>query len=505
MTLKDDLIIVIFGASGDLASRKLIPSIYNLHQQKLLPGNFAVLGVGRKIYDDNSFRAKITEALIVTNDKVDNDFLRMLYYTSIDTSSKDDYKKLSIRLEKLDKEINAGQNVIFYLATPPQIYETITENLSYQGLNHAKNKEGFRRIIIEKPFGYDLESAKKLNAKLQTFFDEKQIYRIDHYLGKETVQNIMVTRFSNSFFEPLWNRNYIDHIQITAAEHIGIENRGGYFDKSGSLRDMVQNHLLLLTSMVAMEPPALADPTSIRNEIVKVFQSLRPMTHENIRHDVIRGQYTTSTIDNEHVLAYRDEEGVEAGSKTETYTALKFYIDNWRWKDIPFFIRTGKRLPARVTEIVVHFKATPHHLFCYEVTHKRSVNKLVLRIQPDEGILLTFGMKVPGAGYKLQDVNMDFHYSDISDKALPGAYARLLVDAMNGDPTLYARGDAIEATWRFITPILQAWKEHDEWPVYGYPAGSWGPKEAEMLTRETGNGWRNPCKNLTNSDKYCEL
>jgi len=501
MADENNIILVIFGASGDLTSRKLVPSIYNLYAQKLLPGRFSLLGVGRKKLNDEAFREKVARFLPGDKKQIKKDFFSHLNYLSIDTTLKDDYRKLKEKISTLNHADKGNTTVIYYLSTPPHVYETISENLSYHGLNHSENNKDFRRIIVEKPFGYDLDSAKKLNKVLLSFFTEDQIYRIDHYLGKETVQNIMVTRFSNSFFEPLWNRNYIDHVQITAAESIGIENRGEYFDSSGTMRDMIQNHLLLLTAMIAMEPPALSDSMSIRNEIVKVFQSLRPLTNEKIFNDIVRGQYTASDIGS----GYRQESGIDAASKTETYVALKLFIDNWRWNGVPFFIRTGKRLPTRVTEAVIHFKPTPHHLFCYGAKNKQPANKLVLRIQPDEGMLLDFGMKVPGAGYQLQDVSMDFHYADLSDEALPTAYERLLLDAMKGDQTLYARADAIEKTWEFITPVLDTWRENDNIPVFGYPAGTWGPKEAKALISPQGSQWRNPCRNMTGSTEYCEL
>jgi glucose-6-phosphate 1-dehydrogenase len=363
----------------------------------------------------------------------------------------------------------------------------------------------WRRVIIEKPFGTSLESARELNRQLLGHMAEHQVYRIDHYLGKETVQNLLVTRFSNGIFEPLWNRNYIHHIEITSAESIGVEGRGGYYDGSGALRDMVQNHLLLLAGLVAMEPPVLINSKNIRNEIVKVFQSLRPIKEEDVAQQVIRGQYIDSHVKGKTVKGYRSEEGVHPDSRTETFVAMKFFIDNWRWAGIPFYIRTGKMLPTRVTEIVIHFKATPHHLFCDNESLSKQSNQLVIRIQPDEGILMKFGMKVPGAGFKVQNVNMDFHYSDLSDTYVPSAYERLLLDCMLGDSTLYHRGDAVEAAWSFVEPILAAWKNNPGIPVHGYPAGSWGPDVSDNLIEEKDLTWRYPCKNLTDDGLYCEL
>jgi glucose-6-phosphate 1-dehydrogenase len=371
------------------------------------------------------------------------------------------------------------------------------------GLNNSSNGS-WKKLIVEKPFGYDLQSAIELNKKLSKYFKEDQIYRIDHYLGKETVQNILVTRFSNGIFEPLFNRNYVHHVEITSVENDGIENRGGYYESSGALRDMVQNHLLQLTGLIAMEPPSSFDSNALRNEIVKVFQSLRPFNENEILSNAIRGQYTSATVRGEKVAGYRDEKGVNPKSKTETYVALKFFVDNWRWGGVPFYIRTGKRLPTKVTEVVIHFKPTPHFLFSKQQANN-SCNQLILRIQPDEGVLFKVGMKVPGQGFDIQTVNMDFHYSDLSNTYLPTAYERLIHDCMIGDSTLYQRVDAVEAAWKFVDPILNAWKNDENIPIYGYPAGTWGPENADDLIEEKGITWRYPCKNLANDGIYCEL
>jgi glucose-6-phosphate 1-dehydrogenase len=349
-----------------------------------------------------------------------------------------------------------------------------------------------------------LESAKKLNEDLHKIFIENQIYRIDHYLGKETVQNILAFRFSNGIFEPLWNRNFIDHIEITSAETIGVENRGGYYEGSGALRDVIQNHMLQIVGFIAMEPPSSFEPNSVRNETLKVFQSLRAMHENEVEKYCIRGQYTESIIKGEKVKGYRDEKGVAPDSRTETFAAIKLYIDNWRWGDVPFYIRAGKRLPTRVTEVVIHFKETPHHLFNKDNSEQLR-NQLIIRIQPDEGILLKFGMKTPGSGFKIQNVNMDFHYSDIRNVHLPSAYERLLLDCMLGDSTLYARGDAVEECWKFVDPIIKSWKDNPNIKVYGYPSGTWGPKESFNLFDDSKTEWRYPCKNLTDDGLYCEL
>ena len=358
-------------------------------------------------------------------------------------------------------------------------------------------------MIVEKPFGIDLESAQQLNINLLKYFDEDQIYRIDHYLGKESVQNMLVTRFANGIFEPLWNRNFIERVEITSAESIGVEDRGGYYEQSGALRDMLQNHLLQLVGFVTMEPPVVMKADAIRNEIVKVFQSLRPIAEKDVPEYVIRGQYISSTINGQKVNGYRNESKVDPQSRTETFVAMKFFIDNWRWGGVPFYVRTGKRLPASVTEIVIHFRQVPHHLFTNGELPGPFNNHLVIRIQPDEGILLKFRMKTPGAGFQVQTVNMDFHYSDLADVRLPSAYERLLLDCMQGDATLYARGDAVEEAWRFVQPVLNSWKENPDIPVFGYPAGTWGPETADNLIAD--GEWRFPCKNLSNDGTWCEL
>ncbi|MGD2035575.1 MAG: glucose-6-phosphate dehydrogenase, partial [Bacteroidales bacterium] len=460
MQKPSDQIIVIFGASGDLTKRKLLPALYTLYKQHFLPDNFCILGVGRTELNDDLFRDKAKKDLprYAEIDKEHpqylNDFIERLHYISLDTGKVEQYIHLKEKLEAIAEEKSIPWNYIFYLATPPSLYTLVTEALAKHKLNRGGN--GYRSsIIVEKPFGYDLKSAKELNTQLLKYFSEEQIYRIDHYLGKETVQNVMVTRFSNGIFEPLWNRNYIHHVEITSAESIGVENRGGYYESSGALRDMVQNHLLQVAALIAMEPPSVNNPTAIRNETLKVFQALKPLNETDIEKQVIRGQYTSSSFRGRKLKGYREEVGVDADSRTETFVALKMFIDNWRWGGVPFYIRTGKRLPTRVTEAVIHFNPTPHRLFCFDVNSLNRDNQLIIRIQPDEGILLKFGMKVPGAGYRVQEVNMDFHYSDLGDIQVPEAYQRLLLDCMNGDATLFTRGDAVEEAWRFIDPILE--------------------------------------------------
>ncbi len=496
-------ILVIFGASGDLTKRKLIPAVFDLHLQGLLPDRFAILGVSRTEMSDEQFRQRMLEFLPKDkkHEKALSEFIQKLWYQSLSTADNYEYPILRDRLMTLAKESEIGENFIFYLSTPPQLYELIPQGLASVGLNDSGT--GFKRLIVEKPFGTDLKTAKLLNKNLLNYFSEEQIYRIDHYLGKETVQNMLVTRFANGIFEPIWNHNFIHHIEITSAESLGVESRGGYYDHSGAMRDMVQNHLLQLVGLVAMEPPVVIDADAIRNEVLKVFQSLRPIREEEVPKYVIRGQYTRSHIKGEAVNGYREETGVNPESRTETYLGMKFFIDNWRWGGVPFYIRTGKKLPARVTEVVIHFKNTPHHLFGGQSNSVVANNQLVIRIQPDEGILLKVGMKVPGAGFRVQTVNMDFHYDQLADTHLPSAYERLLLDSMQGDATLYARGDAVEKAWEFVQPILNAWKNNPDIPVYGYPAGTWGPDIADQLIED--GQWRYPCKNLSNDGEYCEL
>jgi glucose-6-phosphate 1-dehydrogenase len=502
-------LLVIFGASGDLTHRKLIPSLYDLYIQDLLPEKFVILGVSRTEFSSEAFRDKLKKGIKSFanfknegNAKLEN-FLNSIFYKSIDTEDYKDYDRLRTEIDVLQEKFDIGENYIYYLSTPPSLYSVIALAIGKAGMNKS-TKNGWKRIVVEKPFGYNLESAEVLNNKLLGVFDEEQIYRIDHYLGKETVQNVLVTRFANGIFEPLWNRNFVHHVEITGVENIGVEKRGGYYDTSGALRDMVQNHLLQVTGLIAMEPPSSFDSDSIRNEIVKVLQSIRSLREKDVAKSVIRGQYIASKINGENVMGYREEKGVNPESRTETYVAIKFFVDNWRWGGVPFYIRTGKRLPTRVTEVVIHFKPTPHYLFSRK-SMQEGCNQLVIRIQPDEGILLKFGMKVPGSGFNVQNVNMDFHYSDLLNTYLPSAYERLLYDCMIGDSTLYQRGDAVEAAWKLVNPILTAWKNDPGIPIYGYPAGTWGPECADDLIEAGDLTWRYPCKNLTNDGLYCEL
>jgi glucose-6-phosphate 1-dehydrogenase len=509
MRKPENQMLVIFGASGDLTYRKLVPAVFDLYKQDLLPEKFAIIGVSRTRLSDDKFREKMKDGIKTFanfkdgDDKLITDFLKLLHYISIDTENPEDYKILKKKLAEFNTELSINGNYIYYLSTPPNLYSVIPLALGTVGL-HENQNGSWKRLIVEKPFGYDLESAIELNFKLQKYFKEDRIYRIDHYLGKETVQNVLVTRFANGIFEPLWNRNYVHHIEVTSAESIGVENRGGYYDASGGLRDMLQNHLLQITGLISMEPPSSFDSDAIRNEIVKVFQSFRPLNEEAVIKNVIRGQYVASEINGEKIPGYREEKGVNPDSRTETYAAIKFYVDNWRWGGVPFYIRTGKRLPTRVTEVVIHFKPTPHYLFSRK-SMQDGCNQLLIRIQPDEGILLKFGMKVPGAGFEVQNVNMDFHYADLSNAYLPSAYERLIYDCMIGDSTLYQRSDAVEAAWKFVDPILEAWKNNPHIPLYGYPAGTWGPENADDMIEEKDLTWSYPYNNLANKGIYCVL
>jgi len=503
-----DQILVIFGASGDLTYRKLIPALYALFDQNMMPEKFQIIGVGRTTIGEGAFRDKITEGIrsFSESNHLQEDevlaFSQHLTYFQMDVYDPKEYLRLKSYMDGWCAKEQAELNYLFYMSLLPSAFGPIAKNLASAGLQTSA--DSFRRLIVEKPFGYDLESALKLNSDLHEAFAEEQIYRIDHYLGKETVQNLLVMRFSNGVFEPLWNRNFIDRVEITSAESLGMEGRGGYYDGSGALRDMLQNHLLQVVGFVAMEPPSSMDANAIRNETLKVLQSLKPLKEDDIASQVIRGQYVQSKVRGEVLAGYREEKGVNPNSRTETYVAVKFFIDNWRWGDVPFFIRTGKRLPTRVTEVVVHFKPTPHVLFNNDEVCQQS-NQLIIRIQPDEGILLKIGMKQPGAGFNVKPVNMDFHYTDLSDMHLPSAYERLLYDAMVGDSTLYARADAVEAAWKFVAPIQKVWASDPDQKIHGYPAGTWGPEHADELMKGCTEGWRYPCKNLADDGQYCEL
>ena len=483
----DNNCIVIFGASGDLTHRKLIPALYNLYKIGRLSENFSVLGVARSDLNDETFREKMRETLIhneETTPETLDAFCSHLYYQAVNTSDAQDYGKLVPRLDDLHDKYKTCGNTLYYMSTPPSLYGVIPECLAAHGLN--TEEYGWKRIIVEKPFGYDEKTAQALDVQIHRFFEEHQIYRIDHYLGKETVQNLLVLRFSNGWFEPLWNRNFIDYVEITGAESIGVEERGGYYDGSGAMRDMFQNHLLQVLAMVAMEPPAIINANSMRDEVAKVMHSLRPLTAEDMEHNLVLGQYTASEINGKMAKGYLEEKGVPADSRTETYIALRCEIENWRWAGVPFYVRTGKRLPARVTEIVIHFKTTPHPVFSQNAPE----NKLIIRIQPDEAISMRFGLKKPGAGFEAKEVSMDFRYADLAGAQVLTAYERLLLDAMKGDATLFARTDAVHAAWKFVQPILDY--KANGGRIHEYEAGTWGPVAADKLIAKQGKVWRKP-------------
>jgi glucose-6-phosphate 1-dehydrogenase len=490
--VRDPSLMVIFGATGDLSARKLLPALYNVAKQRLLPVGFAVVGAALDDLGEDAFRKHAAEVINKysrtqpVDAQVLHSFLESLFYVKVDFSKLEDFKALKRKVDQLDEARHAGGNRVYYCATPPPTYETITEQLKAAGLTKST---GFHRIVIEKPFGSDLKSARELSGILQRVFHEDSVFRIDHYLGKETVQNILAFRFANTLFEPVWNSNMIDSVQITAAEEIGVEMRGAYYEKAGALRDIVQNHALQLVALVAMEPPISFDATAVRDEKVKVLRALRPIQDGDVAQETVRGQYTKGWVLGEKVGGYREEHAVSPGSLTETYAALRLFVDNWRWASVPFYIRVGKRMPKRVTEIRVQFKRPPHMTF--EAAKDLDPNAITLRIQPEEGISLRFGAKVPSAGVRLRNVAMDFTYMSSFLVETPEAYERLLLDCMIGDPTLFTRADEVEAAWTFIDPIEAAWRD-DRPALSMYPAGTWGPESAEELIHADGREWHRP-------------
>jgi len=486
-------ILVIFGAAGDLTKRKLIPALYNLRHAELLSDNFAVIGVAHGEMDDKEFRQRLRDdmnqfATEEIKDGVWNWLAERLHYLSADFDDENTYSALKTRLDEIDRERNANGNRIFYLATAPKYFAPVVKKLGDANLTDEEDGH-WRRVVIEKPFGSDVESAKQLNRELMRVLREEQIYRIDHYLGKETVQNILVFRFGNGIFEPIWNRRYIESVQITAAEKVGVEKRGGYYEQAGALRDMVPNHLLQLMTLTAMEPPISFKANAVRDEQAKVLHAIQcPPPNEAARRSV-RGQYGAGIIDQESVPAYRSEPNVAPDSRVETFVALKLLIDNWRWADVPFYLRTGKRLAARDTEISITFKRAPFMLFRDTPVDQLTSNRLVLHIQPDEGVSLRFGAKVPGPILKLGAVDMEFDYEDYFGNVSSTGYERLLHDCMMGDATLFQRADQVEAGWAVVAPIQKAWAETPPPDFPNYEAGSWGPKEADQLLERDGQKW----------------
>jgi glucose-6-phosphate 1-dehydrogenase len=484
---------VIFGATGDLTSRKLMPALYNLLSSKLLNDKFAVVGIGRREYSDEAFREEIAQALdSFATDKLEpelrNWLLKRIYYVAGNFDAQDLYKDLSKRLAELDKQHNFGGNYFFYLATSPDYFCEITKQLGKTGLVDQEN--GWRRVVYEKPFGTDYQSALELNKKIKSILTETQIYRIDHYLGKETVQNIMAFRFGNGMFEPVWDRRYVDHVQITVAETVGVEQRGGYFEKAGTLRDMVPNHVMQLISLTAMEPPISFGANAVRDEQAKTIKAIVPFNSEDVLTRTVRGQYGPGKIGDNSVPGYRQEPGVASDSKTETFVAMKLNIDNWRWAGVPFYIRTGKRMRTRHTEVAIQFKRPPQTLF--RSTHIEHIHRnfLVLHISPDEGISLNFSAKIPGPQMQLGSVDMHFDYTDYFGVKGNTGYEVLLYDGMIGDQTLFQRADMVEAGWAVVDPVLDVWRALPARSFPNYPAGSWGPKEADELLEREGRQWR---------------
>jgi glucose-6-phosphate 1-dehydrogenase len=492
--IADPAVMVIFGATGDLSGRKLLPAIYNLAKQRSLPAGFAVVGAAIDDISEDAFRKHASEKIHEfsrtqpIDDRVLESFLSSVSYVKVDFSKLDDFKSLGQKLQELDNNRHIPGNRIFYCATPPPTYQTIAQQLQAASLNTGP---GFHRIVVEKPFGSDLNSARALTQTLQKAFPEDSVYRIDHYLGKETVQNILAFRFANSIFEPVWNANLIDSVQITVAEEIGIEQRGAYYERAGALRDIVQNHGLQLVTLTAMEPPLAFEANAVRDEKVKVLRAIRPLEGDDLARSTVRGQYTKGWVLGEQVTGYREEKNVAPDSQTETFAAMRLFIDNWRWAGIPFYIRAGKRLPKRVTEIRIQFRRPPHLTFGREAMQEVDPNAITLRIQPEEGISLKFGAKVPSAGLRIRSVTMDFQYMTSFLVDAPEAYERLLLDCMIGDPTLFTRADEVEAAWKLIDPVEESWRSGAP-PLGTYPSGSWGPPTAAELLQADGREWHRP-------------
>jgi glucose-6-phosphate 1-dehydrogenase len=488
-------VMVIFGAAGDLTKRKLLPALYNLAKEKLLPPEFAIVGFARREMNDAQFREKISGEIpqYLTNSfdpQLWAQIVDRLYYVYGHFEDDQAYQRLQQRLVQIDQEHETRGNYLHYLATAPEYFSPVVQKLYQAGLTREQNGQ-WRRVVIEKPFGCDLDSAKALNRDLAQFLEERQIYRIDHYLGKETVQNIMVFRFSNGIFEPIWNRRYIDHVQITVSEDIGVEQRGGYYEGAGALRDMVPNHIFQLITLTAMEPPISFEADSVRDEQAKILRAIQPMAAEEVLKRTVRGQYGAGTVKGKRVPGYRSETRVAPDSRTETFVALKIPIDNWRWSDVPFYVRTGKYLPRRLTEISIQFKKAPFILFRKTPVHQLTTNRLVLHLHPNEGISLRFGAKVPGALMNLGPVDMSFNYADTFGSTPSTGYERLLYDCMTGDATLFQRADMVEAGWAVVAPLLDVWKALPPRSFPNYAAGTWGPKEADDLMAQDGRQWRN--------------
>ena len=490
--MPDPCAVVIFGATGDLTHRKLVPALYNLAADGALPPTVSVVGFARRDKTDEVFRRELEEAARkFSRQKISDDlwavFASSIFYHRSEFDSLEGYQSLAKRLDELDGQRGTRGNRLYYLSAGPDQFPIILENLRESGLNKVR-QGSWARVIVEKPFGTDLPSAQRLNELVKEAFSETDTFRIDHYLGKETAQNIMVMRFANAIFEQLWNARYIDHVQITASEGLGVEGRAGYYDKSGAIRDMVQNHLLQLLCLTAMEPPAGLDANAVRDEKVKVLKTLRPIRGQDVRQHVVRAQYDAGTVNGKRVPAYRDEQNIKMDSTTETYVALHINVDNWRWAGVPFFVRVGKRLPKASTEIAIQFKSAPAVLFNVD-GQTIDPNALVIRIQPDEGVALRMSSKMPGSSLRIEPVKMDFHYGTSFGKATPEAYERLLLDAMSGDATLFARRDEVEEAWKFVDAIRAEWEKNGD-DLALYASGTWGPTEADDLIKRFGATWR---------------
>ena len=486
--------VVIFGAAGDLTKRKLIPALCNLAKGQLLPKDFAVVGFARTDLTTEKLREKARQDIVqFATSRLDSSLvdwmIERLYYVQGNFDDKAAFENLRRTLAEIDARHGTGGNYLYYLATSPDFFSVVVRELDAAGLAREPDNR-WRRVIIDKPFGRDLESAQALNSELSQVIKERQVYRIDHYLGKETVQNILIFRFANGIFEPVWNRRYVDHVAITVAETVGVEQRGGYYDASGALRDMVPNHILQLVTLTAMEAPISFEANAVRDEQVKVLRAIQPMTQEKLLTRALRGQYGEAEIDGKRLPAYRAEPRVPPQSKTETFVAMKLAIDNWRWADVPFYIRTGKRLPTRVTEIAIQFRRAPFILFRKTAVDHLSANRLVLHIQPTEGISLSFGAKIPGTLLQLGTVNMDFDYADYFGGTAATGYERLLYDCMCGDPTLFQRVDMVEAAWSVVKPLQDVWSALAPGSFPNYPCGTWGPKEADEMLARDGRQWR---------------
>jgi len=490
----DPCVMVIFGAAGDLTRRKLVPALYNLAKQQLLSREFAVVGFSHGSMSTEDFRNWVTNDIkhYAGND-ADLDviewFLRRVYYVPGEFDDENVYSQLKDLLGKIEKDHSTHGNCLFYLATAPRFFGPIVEQLAAAGL--MQDSQYWRRVIIEKPFGHDLDSAKALNQQLLKVASEKQIYRIDHYLGKETVQNILAFRFANGIFEPIWNRRYIDHVQISVAETVGVDQRGSYYDQAGALRDMVPNHIMQLISLTSMEPPVSFQADAVRDEQAKILHAIQPLSGEEVLSRTVRGQYGPGVLDGQRVPGYREEEDVSRDSRTETFVAMKLAIDNWRWADVPFYLRTGKRLAAQNTHIVIQFRRAPFVLFRDTPVENLMPNQLVLHIQPEEGISLQFAAKVPGPIMSLGAVDMNFEYADYFGSQPSTGYERLLHDCMIGDATLFQRADMVEAGWCVVSPMLDVWKALPPRSFPNYAAGTWGPKESDELLERDGRRWRN--------------